>query len=132
MRTDRRMFLAGWIAVAGSPLLLSGQIDPNPQPNYTPKGTSRQSSNPPPQLPTSADDIPAGPDSTSPGNSRAILEQDQKDLKHDCDELASMASDLKTQVDAVDTTKVLSLDLVHKADAIEKLAHRIKTLAQGQ
>jgi len=42
-----------------------------------------------------------------------------------------MAEDLKKQVDDLDTTEVLSLDLVHKAEGIEKLAHQIKTLMQG-
>jgi hypothetical protein len=34
-------------------------------------------------------------------------------------------------VDTLDTTEVLSLDLVHKTEGIEKLAHQIKMLMQG-
>ena len=62
---------------------------------------------------------------------RAILREDRKNIQHDAVTLVQMAEDLKKQVDDLDTTEVLSLDLVHKAEGIEKLAHQIKTLMQG-
>jgi hypothetical protein len=134
MRNDRRIFLAGWLAVAGSPLWASAQ-----QHSSSPLGQGQQPGPPlpattSPSLP-SPDDFPPITTGPGPANSpaaRALLEQDRKDLQHDAASLALMASDLKKQIDELDTTKVLSLDLIHQAEAIEKLAHQIKTLAQGR
>jgi len=133
MRNDRRIFLAGLLAAAGGPLLLSAQQNP-PIPH---SGDPR---NPPGAIPSSdPGDFPSDRGGRNPEpipsptpDPRVILEQDRKDLQHDAEDLALMAQDPNKQVDTLDTTKVLSLDLVHKAEAIEKLAHQIKTLAQGR
>lgn len=50
----------------------------------------------------------------------------QKQLKEDTDKLLQMATDLKTSVDKTNAN-VLSLDVVKKAEEIEKLAKHIKT-----
>jgi hypothetical protein len=130
MRNDRRVFLAGWIAVAGAPLWLRGQSQ---QPGQSPPGRQQlpDPNNPPIPTHTFPDDTPTSdPDAGPVVNPRAILQQDRKDLQHDAASLLQMAQDLKKQVDALDTTEVLSLDLVHKAENIEKLAHQMKTLMQ--
>jgi uncharacterized protein YoxC len=60
-----------------------------------------------------------------------MLKQNQKDILKDMAQLESDVSDLRKQVDTINSANVLSMDLVHKAEEIEKLAHQIKTLARG-
>lgn len=50
----------------------------------------------------------------------------EADLKRDTDQLLQLATELKTYVDK-NNENVLSLDVVKKADQIEKLAHSVKT-----
>ncbi len=64
-------------------------------------------------------------------DSRAILKHNQKDIKRDVERLADLAGDLKKQVERTDSSEVLSLPLVRKAEEIEKLARHIRTLALG-
>jgi hypothetical protein len=133
MRNDRRAFLAGWLVVAGASLSLRGQQSQNPNSSGRSMGTPPPGSNPLPQPGSLPDDIPITDGNADPGprpNPRALLQQDRKDLQHDAVELLQMSQDLKKQVDALDTTEVLSLDLVHKAESIEKLAHQMKELMQ--
>jgi hypothetical protein len=42
-----------------------------------------------------------------------------------------LADELKKDVDATDSSNVLSLGMVHKAEEIEKLARHIASLARG-
>jgi hypothetical protein len=49
----------------------------------------------------------------------------QARLKQDTDKLLALATELKTQVDK-SNENVLSLDVIKKADEIEKLAHSVK------
>ncbi|HUI74728.1 MAG TPA: hypothetical protein VLX32_07270 [Candidatus Acidoferrum sp.] len=62
---------------------------------------------------------------------KAILEENQKNLKKDAEKLYKLASELKDQVEKTDSTTVLSLALVKKAEEIEKLAKQIKDRAKG-
>jgi hypothetical protein len=66
-----------------------------------------------------------------PGAKKAVLEQNQKDIKKDVEKLYELASELKTEVDKTDATAVLSLAMVKKAEEIEKLAKQIKDHAKG-
>ena len=52
-------------------------------------------------------------------------EDRQKDLVRDTNKLLSLATDLKTEVDKTNKD-VLSVDVVKKADEIEKLARSVK------
>jgi len=45
--------------------------------------------------------------------------------------LYQLASDLKAEVEKTDSSQVLSIALVRKAEGIEKLAKEIKTRAKG-
>ena len=140
MRDDRRTFLAGWLAVAGAPLMVRARhrIQDSSMPSgqdQAPPSTSRPvpAHTPPSAVPGASESDPdAIPVLTASGdpNPRAVLQQDRKELRHDADSLLELAQDLKKQVDSLDTTEVLSLDLVHKAEGIEKLAHQIKSLMQ--
>ncbi len=77
--------------------------------------------------PGDKDDMASPP----PGAKKAVLEQNQKDIKKDVEKLYELASELKTEVDKTDATAVLSLAMVKKAEEIEKLAKQIKDHAKG-
>ncbi|MGD0444468.1 MAG: hypothetical protein ABSA39_11080 [Edaphobacter sp.] len=54
----------------------------------------------------------------------------QKKLVADTDKLLALATDLKAQVDKT-TKDTLSVDVIKKADEIEKLAHSVKERMKG-
>ena len=57
-------------------------------------------------------------------------EQRQADLKRDAERLLKLSTELKEYVDK-SNENVLSLDVLKKADEIEKLAHSVKTKMRG-
>lgn len=57
-------------------------------------------------------------------------EQREADLKKDCDRLLKLSTELKEYVDKTNED-ILSLDVIKKADEIEKLAHSVKTKMRG-
>lgn len=61
---------------------------------------------------------------------RAILKENQKKLKEDVDHLVKLVGELKKEVDTTNQEDVLSLTLIHKADEVEKLAKKIKSLTR--
>ena len=67
----------------------------------------------------------------TPEERKAILTDDQKQIKKDVDQLFGLAQDLKTQSEKMDSTQVLSLQFVEKTEEIEKLARKIRSLARG-
>lgn len=71
------------------------------------------------------------PPSPPAGAKKAVLEQNQKDIKKDIERLYELASELKTEVEKTDATAVLSLAMVKKAEEIEKLAKQIKDHTKG-
>ena len=86
---------------------------------------SRPPTSDPNQEPENADAVPA----KSPN--KAILESNEKDIKKNIEKLYQLVTDLKTEVEKTDSSQVLSLGLVKKAEEIEKLARDIKTRAKG-
>jgi len=56
--------------------------------------------------------------------------QRQEDLKRDAEKLLKLSTELKDYVDK-SNENVLSLDVVKKAEEIEKLAHSVKTKMRG-
>jgi hypothetical protein len=64
-------------------------------------------------------------------SSKAVLEENQKDIKKNVEKLFDLASQLKEQVEKTDSTTTLSLTLVKKAEEIERLARQIKERAKG-
>jgi DNA-binding transcriptional regulator GbsR (MarR family) len=95
------------------------------------RAISAQSPVPPPPLPRREPGDREDPASPPPGAKKAVLEQNQKDIKKDVEKLYELASELKTEVDKTDATAVLSLAMVKKAEEIEKLAKQIKDHAKG-
>ena len=86
-----------------------------------------------PKLPS---DQKTGPDSPpenplTPSAEKRMLEENQKDIKKKVDKLYELATELKAEVDKTDSSKVLSLNLVRKAEEIEKLARDIKNRSKG-
>ena len=57
-------------------------------------------------------------------------EQRHADLKRDTERLLKLSTELKEYVDKTNEN-VLSLDVIKKADEIEKLAHSVKTKMRG-
>jgi hypothetical protein len=74
------------------------------------------------------DDDPSAPTKSS---TKAILQENQKDIKKSIEKLFDLALQLKDQVEKTDSTTVLSVALVKKAEEIEKLARQIKERAKG-
>ena len=66
-----------------------------------------------------------------PNNSKTLLEERQRNIRKDVDKLYSLAMQLKAEVDKTDSTSVLSLAMLKKAEEIEKLAKQIKDRARG-
>jgi hypothetical protein len=58
-------------------------------------------------------------------------EDRQKALRNDTDKLVKLAEELKDYVDK-SNENVLSVDVIKKADQIEKLAHSVKEKMKGQ
>ncbi len=118
--------LAGILAmVAGSGRLCGGQMSPPPQPQM-PGQSSR------------APTVGGRPDAESEPlppriEEKAALARNnerQKRLVADTDKLLELATELKSQVDKTNKD-VLSVDVIKKADEIEKLAHSVKERMKG-
>jgi hypothetical protein len=71
------------------------------------------------------------PESFPKSSDHSLLKLNQKDLKRDVQRLVELAQALQKEVEKTDSTEVLSLSVVRKAEEIEKLAKRIKSLARG-
>jgi len=90
-----------------------------------------QQQNPQPPVPAYPDDslkripFPRKPDP------RLILKQNEQDIKKDVARLTDVVAELQKALDDSDTKQVLSLDVVHKTDEIEKLAKQIRSLVRG-
>lgn len=83
----------------------------------------------PPASPEGDDDRPDAMPAKSP--TKALLEANEKDIKKNIEKLYQLATDLKAEVEKTDSSQVLSLALLKKAEEIEKLARDIKMRAKG-
>lgn len=88
------------------------------------------------QNPSLPQDKNATPDSKpenplAPAAEKRMLEENEKDIKKKVEKLYDLATELKAEVDKTDSSKVLSLNLVRKAEEIEKLARDIKNRSKG-
>ena len=112
----RRLFL-GSLLFAGAATGLAGTL------------TLGQNPNPSPPMLTGGTPLPADPSQPSP--EKHMLEENEKDIHKKVERLYQLATELKAEVDKTDSRKVLSLNLVKKAEEIEKLAHDIKIRSKG-
>ncbi len=62
---------------------------------------------------------------------KAQSSERQKRLVADTEKLLTLATELKTDVDKTNKN-ILSMDVIKKADEIEKLAHSVKERMKGQ
>ena len=60
-----------------------------------------------------------------------IWKENEKDIKKNIEKLYKLAAELKAEVEKTDSSQVLSLPLLRKAEEIEKLARDIKNRAKG-
>lgn len=67
----------------------------------------------------------------SPFADKRLLEENEKDIKKKVEKLFDLVKELKDEVEKTDSSKVLSLNLVRKAEEIEKLARDIKNRSKG-
>jgi len=119
MSDTRRKFLSA-LGAAGTLALFAVAL----------RGQGKPSQGRPPvgSDPTKTDDSEALPEKSP---TKAVLEANEKDIKKNIEKLFQLATDLKEEVEKTDSSQVLSLALLKKADEIEKLAHDIKTRAKG-
>ena len=113
---NRRTFLGG-LLTAGLATRFTGELAQGQNPKF------------PQDQKTTPDATPENP--LAPSAEKRILEENQKDIKKKVEKLYELASELKTEVDKTDSSKVLSLNLVRKAEEIEKLARDIKNRSKG-
>jgi hypothetical protein len=76
------------------------------------------------------DDGPAVPSRIQKDMEKKANEQRQAELKRDTERLLKLSTELKDYVDK-SNENILSLDVIKKADEIEKLAHSVKTRMRG-
>jgi hypothetical protein len=113
---NRRTFLGG-LLTAGLATRLTGDLAAG----QNPKATQDQKTGP--------DATPENPLAASAD--KRMLEENQKDIKKKVEKLYDLAAELKAEVEKTDSSKVLSLNLVRKAEEIEKLARDIKNRSKG-
>jgi hypothetical protein len=111
MRESRRVFLGlafGAVATAAA-------------------GTPRQLNVPPD--PTRTPSLP--PIASLPKHNREELTANQIGIKKDINRMSELVGELQKGLDDNDIKQVLSLDVIHKTEEIEKLAKHIRELVRG-
>jgi hypothetical protein len=118
---------AAWIIFACLLFSLTGEAQAH--------GNPSTQNPPPPSFPNSTD--PAVVGNGDAAQQRLMEEMAKKAnlarqaaLKSDTDKLLKLAEELKTSVDK-SSANVLSLDVIKKAEEIEKLAHSVKDKMKG-
>ena len=86
---------------------------------------------PPVNMPQRQDNAPDVPSDMQKNMEKKANEQRQAELKKDTDKLLKLSTELKQYVDK-SNENILSLDVIKKAEEIEKLAHSVKTKMRGE
>lgn len=97
-----------------------------------PQQISSQQQQAPPRLdvPQTDEPGPAIPSHIQKDMEKKANEQRQAELKRDTERLLRLSTELKDYVDK-SNENILSLDVIKKADEIERLAHSVKTRMRG-
>lgn len=82
-------------------------------------------------MPSPDDNGPVIPDHMKKEMEKKANQQRQADLKRDTERLLKLSTELKEYVDK-SNENILSVDVIKKADEIEKLAHSVKTKMRGE
>ncbi len=77
-------------------------------------------------MPPQENPEPSVPDKMQRDMDKKANEQRQADLKRDTEKLVQLSTELKEYVDKTNQN-VLSVEVVRKAEEIERLAHNVKT-----
>ena len=124
------------VAIVGMILVTAGSVRVSGGQTFPQQPTPGQRQSQVPGMP-SKPTIGINPDEPDPidahrAESQAKLQNTdrQKRLVADTDKLLALATDLKAQV-AKSTKDTLSVDVIKKADEIEKLAHSVKERMKG-
>ena len=64
-------------------------------------------------------------------NPNAILRANQAIIQKDVEQLSQLVRDLRRGLNESDTKEVLSIDVLHTAEQIEKLAKQVRELIRG-
>ncbi len=68
---------------------------------------------------------------TPPPDPRAALQERQEEIKKQVKQLYGLASQLNSEIDKTNSADVLSLQVMKKAEQIQKIAKHIQSLARG-
>lgn len=82
-------------------------------------------------MPSPDDNGPVIPDHMKKEMEKKANQQRQADLKRDTERLLKLSTELKEYVDK-SNENILSVDVIKKADEIEKLAHSVKAKMRGE
>jgi hypothetical protein len=94
------------------------------------KLSSQQQPPVPPRLDQPDESGPSIPPNIQKEMQKKANEQRQAELKRDTDKLLKLSTELKEYVDK-SNENILSVDVIKKADEIEKLAHNVKVKMRG-
>jgi hypothetical protein len=119
----------GGVAVKNRRTFLGGLLTAGLAAQFTRELPQTQNPKLPQDQKTTPDSTPENP--LAPSAEKRMLEENQKDIKKKVEKLYDLATELKAEVDKTDSSKVLSLNLVRKAEEIEKLAREIKNRSKG-
>jgi hypothetical protein len=123
MQSSRRRLL--WISSAAAVGCFASFGSSGAQ-NPTARGRRRPDGSQDASDPSNSPNSPNAPNPT-----KTMLEERQKNIKKEVERLYDLASDLKAEVEKTDSTSVLSLAMLKKAEEIERLARQIKDHARG-
>lgn len=96
-----------------------------------PQSVFPQQPRPPLAQPQPEEPGPSMPPQIQKDMEKKANEQRQAELKRDTERLLKLTTELKEYVDK-SNENVLSLDVIKKAEEIEKLAHSVRTKMRGQ
>jgi hypothetical protein len=119
----------GGVAVKNRRTFLGGLLTAGLATRFTSQSIQGQNPKLPQDQKTAPDATPENP--LAPSAEKRLLEENEKDIKKKVEKLYDLATELKAEVDKTDSSKVLSLNLVRKAEEIEKLARDIKNRSKG-
>ncbi|HVO56618.1 MAG TPA: hypothetical protein VMT51_02875 [Dongiaceae bacterium] len=122
MLSTRRSLLFTFSAAAAACLAGARAVSPFAQDVSTSQGR---------QSPVRPGEDDPNPNPLAKSRTKALLDENQKDIKKNIQKLYDLAAQLKEEVEKTDATSVLSLAMVKKAEEIEKLARQIKERAKG-
>jgi hypothetical protein len=124
--TSRRTFLGVAAGLAAAAATRAAQMQtpvPPPMPAHpSPYGTDPNSSR---------NNNPFPAETPMKLNPREVLRANQEDIKKDVTRLTQLVSELQKGLDEGDTKDVLSIDVIHKTEEIEKLAKQIRSLIRA-